>query len=73
MRRMLYPIRKLHRLFSRRLLVAALHRTQQADTRTKKSRRRSERSALERRSAFACTESHCDCHMLYTARLATTV
>ena len=73
MRRMLYPMRKLHRLFSRRLLVAALQRTQQADTRTKKSRRRSEPSALERRSAVACTESHCDCPCYITARLTTAV
>ena len=73
MRRMLYPMRKLHRLFSRRLLVAALQRTQQAGTRTRKSRRRSEPNTLERRSAAACTESHCDCPRYIAARLATAI
>jgi hypothetical protein len=73
MRRMLYPMRKLHRLFSRRLLVAALQRTRQAGTRTRKSRRRQEPNALERRSAVACTESHCVCLRYITARLATAV
>ena len=62
MRRTLFPMRALHRLFSRRLLVADLQRALQAGSRTKKSRRRSEPSALERRNAGACTESHCHCH-----------
>ena len=73
MRRMLYPMRKLHRLFSRRLLVAALQRAQQAGTRTRKYRARSGPNAFERRSAVACTESHCDCPRYFAARPATTV
>lgn len=73
MRRMFYPMRKLHRLLSLRLIVAALQRTHQAGTRTRKSRARSGPNAFERRSAVACTESHCDCPRYITAKPATTV
>ena len=68
-----FPMRALHRLVSRRLLVAALQRALQAGARAKKSRRRSEPGAFERRSTVACTESHCHCPRSITPRLATTV
>jgi hypothetical protein len=68
-----FPMRALHHLFSRRLLVAALQKALQAGARTKKSRRRSEPGALERRSTVACTESHCHCPRYVTPRLATAV
>ena len=73
MRRTLFPMRALHRLFFRRLLVAALQRALQAAARTKKSRRRSDPSALERRSAGTCTESHCHCPRYITPKLAMAV
>jgi hypothetical protein len=68
-----FPMRALHRLFSRRLLVAALQRALQAGTRTKKSRRRSEPSALDCRSTVACTESHCHCRVMSPPTLAMAV
>jgi hypothetical protein len=73
MRRTLFPMRALHRLLSRRLLVAALQRALQAIARAKKSRRRSEPNSLERRSAGACTESHCHCPRYVTPKLAMAV
>jgi hypothetical protein len=63
-----FPMRALHRLVSRRLLVAALQRALQAGARTKKSRRRSEPGAFKRRSTVACTESHCHCPRCITPK-----
>lgn len=73
MRRTLFPMRTLHRLIFRRLLVAALQRALQAVARGKKSRRRSEPSALDHRSAGACTESHCHCPRYIAPTLAMAV